>query len=124
MLQKVHSSVGVAAGVIGFGFLVAAAILPDGYGKYVALGAWVILDVVALLAFRRARSRAASHRSGWSLRDAHLIALGAAALVIAAVFGSALDGSIAWGALLVFGGVVTSWVYLPRMRARRAAGRV
>jgi len=124
MLQKVQSPVGVSAGVVGFGFLVTAAVLSDGYGKYWALGAWVVFEVVALLAFRRARQSAAGERKGWSLRDAHLLILGVAALVVAALFGSAFDGSIGSGAIFVLAAAVTSWVYLPRIRARRALGRL
>jgi hypothetical protein len=124
MLQKVHSPVGVATGVIGFGFLVAAAALPGGYGKYLTLGAWAVLEVVALLAFRSARHRAAGARGEWSVRDVHLLALGMVALAIAAMFGSAFSGSVGVAAVFVLAAAVTGWIYLPRIRARRAAGRI
>lgn len=124
MQQKIQSPVGVTAEVVGFGFLVAAAAMPDGYGKYLALGAWAALEVVALLAFRRARRVDRDDREGWPLRDGYLIALGMAALVVAVVFGSAFDGSVGSGAVFVLAAAVTSWVYLPRVRGHRAVGRL
>jgi hypothetical protein len=124
MLHKVHSPVGVATGVIGFGFLIAAAVLPDGPSKYLALGAWVVLNAIALVVFGRARRAVTSTAESRWLRDAHLVIIGAAALVVATAFGSAFSGAVGAGAIFVLAATLTNWIYLPRIRAREAAGRL
>jgi len=124
MLHKVHSPVGVATGVIGFGFLIAAVVLPDGHWKYLALGAWVVLNAIALVAFGRARRAVTSTAKSRWMRDAHLVVIGAAALVVAIAFGSAFSGAVGTGAIFVLAATLTNWISLPRIRARGAAGRL
>ena len=124
MLHKVHAPVGVATGIIGFGVLIAAAVLPDGPSKYLALGAWVVLNAIALVVFGRARRAVTNTAKSRWMRDTHLVIIGAAALVVAIAFGSAFSGAVSSGAIFVLAATLTSWIYLPRIRAREAAGRL
>lgn len=124
MIQKVHSPVGTTVGLMAFGFLLAAAVLGPGTWRNAAFAAWLVLSAVAVVAFTTARHRGSRAVDKRWVRDAHLVVLGAFALVVAVVWGSGFGGAVGAGATFVFAASVTGWIAMPRLRGRQQQGRL